>query len=78
MHPLLKTLVISGIVMSLNGCASRTVTVVDTSTDIVRLDAPTGPVPVSRYVGNGKWEHIGKMILPAGGIYGPGPVGGIK
>ena len=46
--------------------------VIDTASDVVRLDAPAAAA-VSIWRG-GTWQHVGKMTLPAGWYAGPGPL----
>jgi hypothetical protein len=55
----------------LTGCATRTATVIDASSDWVRLTAPT-KAKIATYQ-SGQWAESGMMTLPAGWYAGPGP-----
>jgi hypothetical protein len=55
----------------LNGCATKTIKVIDTGSDWVRLSAPV-KAKVSTYQGAGVWVESGTMELPAGWYAGPG------
>jgi hypothetical protein len=69
MRTLLKTLSAAGMVFLIAGCATRTVTVVNSQSDVVRLGADvSGHVYTYR---DGKWQDAGKMKLPAGWFAGP-------
>ena len=52
------------------GCATRSVVVIDTAKDVVRLDEPV-TASVSTY-DHGVWKSAGKAKLPAGWYAGPG------
>ena len=72
MQTRLKKLAVIGMLMCLVGCATKTVTVIDTSSDIVRLDADVR-AKVSTYQGNGVWTSAGSMVMPKGWVCGPMP-----
>lgn len=56
----------------LAGCATRSVTVVNTTDDIVRLDAPV-KARVSTTSDGRVWKSAGTMTIPAGWYATPGP-----
>ncbi len=65
------------LLLTLSGCATKTVKVIDTSSDWVRLAAPI-KARVSTYQGTdatgaATWVEAGVMELPAGWYCGPGP-----
>lgn len=72
MQTLRKIFATSSAVLLLNGCATRTTTVIDTSSDWVRLARPV-QAKVETYQGNGVWAEAGTMTLPQGWFAGPGP-----
>ncbi len=58
----------------ISGCATHTATVIDSSSDWVRLDKPTkASVETAKRI-NGElvWIHAGTVWLPAGMMVGPG------
>jgi len=55
----------------LTSCATRTSTVIDTSSDWVRLARPV-KAAVQTYKGGGVWVEAGTMTMPAGWYCGPG------
>lgn len=73
MRKLQKTFAIASTSLWLitSGCATRTAVVIDTSSDVVRLNKPAR-ASISIYRA-GKWVEAGKMDLPAGWYAGPGP-----
>ena len=68
----MKRIIPALLLMVLCGCATRSVKVIDTSSDWVRIKKPVATV-VETYQGNGVWVEAGKMELPAGWMAGPGP-----
>ena len=67
----LKLCATAGLLICAASCKSPVV-VIDTASDVVRLDAPAAAA-VSIWRG-GTWQHVGKMTLPAGWYAGPGPL----
>jgi hypothetical protein len=58
--------------MLLASCATRSVVVINTAEDVVRIDRPVkARVSVTR--DGVTWESAGTMTLPAGWLAGPGP-----
>lgn len=60
---------IVGLIIFASGCATKTV-VIDSQSDVVRLDDVRGTVYVWQ---SGQWTKTGKVKLPAGWYAGPGP-----
>lgn len=65
----LKPFALAGLLICATGCATRTV-VLDSQSDVVRLDKVSGTVFFYRA---GEWVKSGKVKLPAGWWAGPGP-----
>ena len=74
MPRLLKLCAILLLSLATNGCATRSVTVIDTNADWVRLDEPVR-ASVSVTHDGVTWISVGEMELPAGWYAGPGPKG---
>jgi hypothetical protein len=70
----LSLLLMSLLALAMTGCATRTATVIDTSSDWVRLAKPAR-ARVQVYEGKGVWRDAGTMLLPQGWVAGPGPKG---
>lgn len=70
-----KVFGIVALTLLISSCATRSVTVVDTAADVVRIDKPVkAKVSVKR---GAVWSEAGTMMLPAGWYAGPGPEGGL-
>lgn len=70
MKTLLKTFAAAGMILWLNGCATKTV-VIDSQSDVVRL-GPDVRGHVYLWQG-GQWVKSGKVTLPEGWFSGPPP-----
>ena len=75
MQTRLKLFASACLLLVMNGCATRSAVILDSSSDWMMVDAPSKVSVSTVTIVNGEevWVHAGKVVIPAGMMIGPGP-----